>query len=120
MPENAAKIENLINTLEDAVRTAEDLDFTASKEVSPKPATFKVTSLSFGSVSEREKVRPASVLQIAEGVAQLQVKDNIVKGFEIDLTIYFKKNSQGEVLFECSGEVIASKKFPAATASELL
>ncbi|MHC4871561.1 MAG: pentapeptide repeat-containing protein [Planctomycetota bacterium] len=110
MPDDTAKIDNLIEALDEAVSTTENLDFTASKDVSPKPATFKVTSLSFGSVSEREKIRPASVLQIAEGVAQLQVKDNVVKGFEISLNIFFEKNRQGEVLYKCNGEVVASKK----------
>lgn len=110
MPEASSKIDDLISNLEEAIEATDDIDFTASAEVGPKPATFKVTSVSFGAVSERNKLRQANVVQISNGTAHLHARENIVKGFELDMTMFYEKNRVGEVLYRCTGEIVSSQK----------
>ncbi len=105
-----SKVEKLIAVLEEAIESTEDIEFVASNHSEIKQATFRVNNISFGSISDRNTLRSAMVSRISEGLVEMQVKENIVKGFDIDIIILFAKTYDGEIVYEIEGSVISSKK----------
>ncbi|MFW5856831.1 MAG: pentapeptide repeat-containing protein [Planctomycetota bacterium] len=112
MADDTGGLDDLITSLESAVDDAEELAFESGDGRPPRRCTFKVLSESFGSVSERRKNRQAELTRLYEGQGRIRMRDNIVAGHRLRVTIFFDKTGEGEILYRGDATISHSKRVP--------
>ncbi len=109
MPESLDRLDKLIADLEEAIRLAELADFTIEAGGKPNRATVLIKS---GTLAQRRHQKPmeAEVTFMKQGQVRFRCTHDIVRGYEIELTIAADKTGEGETTIIAQAVIDKARK----------
>ncbi|MHC4887799.1 MAG: hypothetical protein ACYTGH_22185, partial [Planctomycetota bacterium] len=109
MATEEALLDRLIDEVEEIIEDGEACFFSSSPEASPRSCAVRRISENYLNSQDRRSVA-AKLFHLREGYALLQLKENIIKGQEVELTHRLGKTGTGEYVCIAAGKVIEQQR----------
>jgi hypothetical protein len=102
--------EALMAELEEALVVSDTISFQAYEDVLPKPCVYKIISSAYQTTADKKKVFSGKIFALNGAKCKLLSNKGIIKGQEVELTIFFEKDYTGETIYTGRGAAQHSKK----------